>query len=448
MKKNLLKVLLAGLVMGFGGRDHALAWLLSQSPRVGELLITRGNAVTSLLPKARNIPGNNGGNWEAYKVLALAVKEKVDFVVVGPEDQLAAGLIDMLQEVGISAFGPSKVAAQLETSKSWAIELMREAGIHCPRSRIFYNQRKALKFVRRHKRAVVKLNGLARGKGVWVCRTRQAAIDAVRLCMKEHPREILVIQELLKGVEVSVFAFTDGYTVSDSIAASDYKPRFDGDRGSNTGSMGSFSPPMFWNERLAELVRRTILQPIVDAMRKRGILYKGVIYAGLMLTADGIAVLEFNCRFGDSEAQVILPLLESDPIKVMTACVEGRLHEVPVVWNRSRVAATVVMVRKGYPDDVPSSSNSIDGLDLVQEGLIVFHYGTLRIYLQNGTSYVVAGTGGRVLAVTAVADTYEDALLQVYCTLKDISFKEAAWRGDIGELRDLPSWLAPTYVNV
>jgi len=448
-----MRVLLVSFREGFGARDHALAWLLAKSPQVTELLVARGNAATEFLPKTQNVYNESGGPWEVYELVSLAIQKQVELVVVGPEEQLADGLVDALEAVGIPAFGPTQAAARLETSKSQAIEWMREAGVPHAHSWIFTNHRKAFKFLRRCQRGVVvKLDGLARGKGVWVCKSKKAAIAAVELCKKQHPKETLVIQELLKGVEVSVFCFTDGLSVSDSIAASDYKQRFDGDEGPNTGSMGSFSPPTFWNERLAERIRRTVLQPIVDVMRKHGITYKGVIYAGLMLTAEGPQVLEFNCRFGDAEGQVILPLLESDPIDVMRACIAGRLHEVEVQWNRSLVAATVVMVHEGYPDSAGLNGVHIYGLDAVEKGMLVFHYGTTlvtcssardgRVNEKGECSYVATGGSGRKLSITVVAESLEAALLLIYCTIspkgQGITFEGEDWRGDIGTGRDVP----------
>ncbi len=438
-----MKVLLVGLLEGFTARDDITARLLSESSLVTELLVLTGNAATARLPKTRHILCPDGGKWELATIVETACRERVDLVVIGAEVPLSAGLVDLLNQVGIPAFGPSQIAAQLEARKSFAIKLMREALIPHPRSWIFSEQQKALEFVLKHSGPiVVKLDGLARGKGVWVCKTRGKAVDAVRACMESHPGETLVFQEMRKGVEVSAFCFTDGENISELVAACDYKPRRRKDKGPNTGSMGSFSPPTFWTDKLAETIRATILQPIVDAMRRRGILYRGVIYAGLMLTASGVEVLEFNCRFGDAEAQVILPLLKTDLLKIMLACIEGSLDQIPVEWDRQRVVGTVVLVDKNYPESVSNNGGCIDGLDLVGEGVIVFHYATKL----DGSGRVVLGGSGRRLSVTAVGATHEEVFRNIYRAIRRISFPGKAWRDDIGKGRDLSQKLRQIYM--
>jgi len=440
-----LRVLLVGPSMGFGAREHAIAWLLSQSERVQEVLVLRGNAATLFLPKVRHIHHPTGGKWEIPQIVKIAVQEKVDCVVIGPEGFLVAGLVDALSIPGIRAFGPSADAAKLEGDKTWSARIMRAANIPQPRFWIFYDNAKAVRFARKHSGIVVKLANLHGGKGVWVCKTKQQAEQVILFCGRQYPGEPIVIQELLEGMEVSVFCFTDGYTISNCIAAVDYKPRFEGNRGPNTGSMGSFSPPEWWNKRIENHIVETILQPIVDAMRARGIVYKGVLYAGLMITKRGPKVLEFNCRFGDSEAQVILPLLDTDLVEVMQACIDGTLHTISVEWNRNLKAVTVALVDKEYPESPGAGSGGkIHGLNDIDDHLVrVFHYSTVRVECENGEAYAQIYGGGRRLAVTAVAKTLEEARRIAYEAIGKVQFAGMDYRRDIAESQVLPRELMP-----
>lgn len=442
-----MKVLLAGVEEGFYGRDHALAWRLVQSPYVSELLVARGNAGTRVLPKTRNLVYHDVWNVEA--VVATALKERVDFVVIGPEDPLVKGLADRLNEVGIPASGPSQIAAQLEGSKGWAIRLMRSALVPHPCSWIFANPKEALEFVKRNfQPCVVKMDRLAGGKGVWICDTLVEAEVAIALCEKQRPADPIVIQELRVGVEVSVFCFTDGAHISETIAVCDSKRRFDGDRGPNTGGMASFSPPSFWTDKLAQRIAATVLQAIVDALQQQGILYRGVLYAGLMLTASGPEVLEFNCRLGDPEAQVILPLLESDLMEVILACNEGRLDQVSVKWNRRKACAAVVLVDENYPDVPKNNGGHIQfGKDV--EGTYVFEYGTTRVDCQSGPGYMALAGSGRRLSVVGIGDTLKEALARIEQRIGDdrtgIRFPGMDRRTDTGCNRDLPQEWAHLY---
>lgn len=441
-----MKVLLVGTQAGFYARDDATVEALGKNPAVTELVVINGNVRTALLPKVRNIPRPDGGRWSLQAIAQVAIEEAVDFAVVGADEPLGAGLVDMLEEAGIPTFGPNKKAAQLEASKSWAIELMQEAGIPHPESQVFTDQTKALEFAKEcHIPIVAKVDCFAGGKGVELCRTREKVIAAVAGFIRDYPGKPIIFQELLVGVEVSVFCFTDGEYISKAVAACDYKPREEEDQGPNTGSMGSFSPPRFWSDRLAELVKRTILQPIVDVMRRNGIIYRGVIYAGLMLTANGPKVLEFNCRLGDSEGQVILLLLESDLLDIMMACRAGTLHETPVVWNRELVAGTVVLVDENYPGSVGNNGEEIHGLGQITNGVTVYHYGTNLVQCADGSSYVVLGGSGRRLSVTTTGRTHEEVFRKIYGAIPRISFPGKAWRADIGKGRDLPQEWARLY---
>lgn len=433
-----MKVLVAGALAGYYARDDLTTEMLTRNSKVTEVVVVGGNARTALLPKVRNVPSRDGGKWTLQAIVQLAKEEQPDFAAVLADEPLGEGLVDMLEAIGVQAFGPNRKAAQLEARKRWAIELMREAGIPHPASQIFKDQTEALRFAKLLKDPVAaKLDGFAGGKGVELCRSREEAVAAVLGFIRTNPGMPIIFQELLEGVEASVFCFTDGTDISDVVASCDYKRRFRRDRGPNTGSMGSFSWPEFWSDHLAELIKRTILRPIVDAMRRRGIVYKGVIYCGLMLTAAGPRVLEFNCRFGDAEGQVILPLLEGDLLNIMLACRAGRLHETPVVWNRELMAATVVMVDKNYPGSPGNNGGHVQGLDKVGADVEVLHYGTTLVRCGN-SFYVALGGSGRRLSPMATGATLQDALRKVYAAIELISFPGADWRTDIGEGRNLP----------
>lgn len=433
------------LIVGSGGREHALAWRLKRSPRVGKLWVAGGNYGTAQL--AENVPVSPE---DVPALTELADDLGADLVVVGPEQPLANGLIDRLADLGIPAFGPTQAAAQLEASKSFARAVMREANVPGPEYRVFQDQTAALDFLSAHRgRVVVKADGLAAGKGVALCANVEEAVIAVKGCMDDRifgaAGDTVVIEDWLEGAEVSVFAFSDGQSISSLAAACDYKQVGEGDRGPNTGGMGSFTPPAFWNPALAEEISRTIMQPTIDALAARGSPYRGMLYAGIMLTNEGPMVLEFNCRFGDPEAQVILPLLESDPVEVMAACVEGGLGQTPVSWAE-RAYVGVVMASAGYPgayetgreisgaDDVGSAGEGRGGLDAdTDTETLVFHAGTVPV--ADGTGKVRAVTGGgRVLTVVGGGDTLEQAREAAYRRVDGIHFDNAYYRRDIGDL--------------
>ncbi|MEE3141380.1 MAG: phosphoribosylamine--glycine ligase, partial [Chloroflexota bacterium] len=311
------------LIVGSGAREHALAWRLRQSPAVTAIWAAYGNGGTAQIASNLNVSPEDVESIPKY-----AKGLGIDLVVVGPEQPLAAGLVDLLDSQGIPAFGPTKAAAQIEASKSFALDIMRESGVPCPEFHSFQDETLALDFLSKHSApSVIKADGLAAGKGVFMCHTAEDAAAAVRACMSQKvfdgAGETVVIEEFLEGPEVSVFAFSDGEHLSAPVAACDYKRRNDGDVGPNTGGMGSFAPPDFWNDELAGEITRTIMEPVIQSMVRRGTPYRGVLYAGVMLTKQGPKVLEFNCRFGDPETQVIMPLLVSDPLDIMTACIEG-----------------------------------------------------------------------------------------------------------------------------
>ena len=417
------------LLVGSGGREHALAWRLKRSPRLTDLWVAGGNAGTA------QVATNLKVNPEDVAAVADAARSLgVDLVVVGPEQPLADGLVDRLGSIGIPAFGPSRAAAQLEASKSFARQVMQDAGIPSPEYRVFRDRYLALDFLHSHRgQVVVKADGLAAGKGVALCSSTEEAVIAVMGCMDDRifgaAGDIVVIEEWLRGAEVSVFGFSDGENVSNLVAACDYKPIGEGDTGPNTGGMGSFTPPVFWNPQLAEEVSRTIMEPIIGAMAQQGAPYRGMLYAGLMFTQSGPKVLEFNCRFGDPETQVILPLLESDPIEVMTACIEGNLSQTPVCWG-AQAHLGVVMVSGGYPGPYATGLEII-GLNEEDSDTIVFQAGA-QLTADNGGRVVTSG--GRVLTVVGRGDSLPQAREAAYRRVEQIYFQNAYYRRDIGDL--------------
>jgi phosphoribosylamine--glycine ligase len=402
---------------------------LKRSPRLTDLWVAGGNAGTA------QVATNLKVNPEDVAAVADAARSLgVDLVVVGPEQPLADGLVDRLGSIGIPAFGPSRAAAQLEASKSFARQVMQDAGIPSPEYRVFRDRSLALDFLHSHGgQVVVKADGLAAGKGVALCSSTEEAVIAVMGCMDDRifgaAGDIVVIEEWLRGAEVSVFGFSDGENVSNLVAACDYKPIGEGDTGPNTGGMGSFTPPVFWNPQLAEEVSRTIMEPIIGAMAQQGAPYRGMLYAGLMFTQSGPRVLEFNCRFGDPETQVILPLLESDPIEVMTACIEGNLSQTQVCWG-AQAHLGVVMVSGGYPGPY-ATGLEITGLNEEDSDTIVFQAGT-QLTADNGGRVVTSG--GRVLTVVGRGDSLPQAREAAYRRAEQIHFQNAYYRRDIGDL--------------
>ena len=417
------------LIVGSGAREHALAWRINQSPNLTRLWVAGGNAGTAALAENLDIRSSN-----IDALAATAQEVAADLVIVGPEAPLALGLADRLVELGIPVFGPSKAAAQIEASKSFALDLMQDAGVPCPDFASVRDETGAEAYIHGHPGPlVVKADGLAAGKGVLLCQDSEQARAAVRLCMSDRAfgeaGDTVVLEEYLSGPEVSVFAFCDGEHMAPLVAACDYKRLGDGNQGPNTGGMGSFAQPEFWSPQLAEQVEQTIMKPVLQAMAERGSPYKGVLYAGLMLTDAGPKVLEFNCRLGDPETQVVLPLLASDPLELMLACAQGNLDQVSVRWNDKNYVG-IVMVSGGYPDEYKTGFE-ISGLDEDgPEDTMVFHAGTK---LGNGGLSSPALTiGGRVLTVVGGGDNIDQARQRAYSRLERISFQDARWRQDIG----------------
>ncbi|KAM4888637.1 trifunctional purine biosynthetic protein adenosine-3 isoform 1-T6 [Thomomys bottae] len=417
------------LVIGSGGREHTLAWKLAQSHHVKQVLVAPGNAGTACSEKISNtaIPISDHA-----AVAQFCKDEKIEFVVVGPEAPLAAGIVGDLTSAGVQCFGPTAEAAQLESSKRFAKEFMDRHGIPTARWQAFTKLEEACSFIMKadFPALVVKASGLAAGKGVIVAKSKEEACKAVQEIMQEKAfgaaGETVVIEELLEGEEVSCLCFTDGKTVAPMPPAQDHKRLLEGDQGPNTGGMGAYCPaPQVPKDLLLE-IQNTVLQRAVQGMQKEGTPYTGILYAGIMLTKDGPKVLEFNCRFGDPECQVILPLLQSDLYEVIQSTLDGRLSACLPFWLESHTAVTVVMASEGYPGAY-TKGVEITGFSEAQAlGLEVFHAGTA---LKDGK---VVTSGGRVLTVTAIRENLLLALEQAKKGLSVIKFEGAVYRRDIG----------------
>lgn len=412
------------MVIGSGAREHALAWKIAQSPNIKQIYVAPGNAGTASIAHNLQIDSND------IDSLAKTAQElKIDLAIVGPEAPLALGIVDEFEKRGIPIFGPTKNAARIESSKVFAKYLMQKYSIPCAKGVTFSEYSKAVKYLESHPLpAVIKADGLAAGKGVTIAFSKDEAIAALSAMMEKkvfgHAGNSVVIEEHLIGKEVSLLAFSDGETVIPMVPACDYKRAFDGDEGPNTGGMGSYSPPGFFSSKLVEQTTETILKPAVKALENEGSPYKGVLYAGLMLTVDGPKVLEFNARFGDPETQVILPRLKTDLVDIFLAVVNNRLKEICIKWDNNACVG-VVMASKGYPGSYQTGF-PITGLDTVHKEIIVFHAGTK---LGNDTKVYTAG--GRVLTITATGETIADARNKVYENLPCIYFEGCYYRKDI-----------------
>ena len=409
------------LVIGSGGREHALYWKLSESPQTEQIYA---------------IPGNPGMGASAAialddhaAILRFVKEHEIGLVVVGPEVPLMNGLVDKLEAAGIRAFGPHANAAEIEGSKSFAKDLMKKYGIPTARYEVFTAAEPARAYIRQEGAPiVVKADGLAAGKGVIVAMTEQEALDAVDAIMEDHSfgdaGARVVIEEFMEGEEASLLAFTDGTTIRPMISAQDHKRAYDGDRGPNTGGMGTYAPAPVMTPEMTERAVEEILKPTIAAMAKEGRVYRGCLYLGLMVTADGPKVVEFNARFGDPETQVVLPLLDSDLVAIMCACADGTLADVPIRW-KDGAAVCVVLASGGYPGHY-EKGQEIHGLaDAEAMGALVFHAGTA---MKDGK---LVTNGGRVLGVVGRGADISSAVDAAYAAAAKISFKDAYYRKDI-----------------
>jgi len=415
-------------VVGSGGREHALAWKFLQSPQVQEVFCIPGNGGTAQLDRCRNIAM---GVNDFEGIARLALVNNIGLIVVGPEVPLAEGITDSLQRQKLTVFGPTQAGAQIESSKAWAKGLMQEAQIATAESVAFADVVSAIAYIKAQGAPiVVKADGLAAGKGVTVARTVEEAIAAVEASFGGQfgaAGQQVIIEEYLVGQEVSILAITDGLTIRPLLPAQDYKQIGEGDTGANTGGMGAYAPTPIVSSALMERVQVEILDPAIATLRSRGIDYRGVLYAGLMITPDGAPkVIEFNCRFGDPETQVILPLLDTPLEKVLLACTEQRLEQLPPLAWKAEAAACVVIAAGGYPEAY-KKGYTIQGIEQAEaSGAIVFHAGTKLKQDQ------ILSDGGRVLAVTALGETFEAAIAHAYKAVECIQFKDLYYRKDIG----------------
>lgn len=411
------------LVVGGGGREHAIVWKIARSPKVDKIYCAPGNGGIAELAECVNI-----GATDIDAMVKFAKKKAVDLVMVAPDDPLVLGMVDAMEKAGIRAFGPRANAAVIEGSKAFSKELMKKYNIPTAGYEVFTDSEAAIEYVKNGTfPTVIKADGLALGKGVIIAQNFEEAEEAIRDMIdggkfgKSGSR--VVIEEFLTGPEVSVLAFTDGKTVKPMVSAQDHKRAYDNDEGLNTGGMGTFSPSRLYDDAKAQECMENIFLPTIKAMTEEGRPFKGVLYFGLMMTPNGVKVIEYNCRFGDPETQVVLPRLKTDLVEIMEAVIDERLDEIEIEWE-DNAAVCVVMASGGYPIEY-KKGYEISGLDSVGD-LTVFHAGTA---LKGGK---IVTSGGRVLGVTAVGKNLDEAIKNAYEGVGKISFKDEFHRSDIG----------------
>lgn len=419
------------LVIGGGGREHAICWKLSKSPKVDELYCAPGNAGIAEVAKCVDI-----GVMDFEKIADFAKKEAFDLVVVGPDDPLAGGIVDVLEEKGLRVFGPRKNAAILEGSKAFSKDLMKKYGIPTAAYETFDTPEAALKYLETAPVPIVlKADGLALGKGVLICNTREEAKEGVKTLMLDkqfgHAGDRIVVEQFMTGREVSVLSFVDGKTIKIMTSAQDHKRAKDGDQGLNTGGMGTFSPSPFYTKEVDEFCRKYIYQATVDAMKSEDREFKGIIFFGLMLTADGPKVLEYNARFGDPETQVVLPRMKNDIVDVFEACIDGTLDQIDLQFE-DNAAVCVVLASAGYPEHY-EKGKKITGLENFKDkdGYYVFHAGSKFDAEGN-----ILTNGGRVLGVTATGKDLKEARANAYKATEWVNFENKYMRRDIGHAID------------
>ena len=419
------------LVIGGGGREHAICWKLSKSPKVDELYCAPGNAGIAEVAKCVDI-----GVMDFEKMADFAKKEAFDLVVVGPDDPLAGGIVDVLEEKGLRVFGPRKNAAILEGSKAFSKDLMKKYGIPTAAYETFDTPEAAVNYLETAPVPIVlKADGLALGKGVLICNTREEAKEGVKTLMLDkqfgHAGDRIVVEQFMTGREVSVLSFVDGKTIKIMTSAQDHKRAKDGDQGLNTGGMGTFSPSPFYTPEVDEFCKKHIYQATVDAMKAEGREFKGIIFFGLMLTADGPKVLEYNARFGDPETQVVLPRMKNDIVDVFEACVDGTLDQIDLQFE-DNAAVCVVLASDGYPEHY-EKGKKITGLENFKDkdGYYVFHAGSKFDAEGN-----ILTNGGRVLGVTATGKDLKEARANAYKATEWVNFENKYMRHDIGHAID------------
>jgi len=411
------------LVIGGGGREHALVWKLKQSSHATQLFCAPGNPGIAELAECVPIAAN-----AIAELMEFATSQQIDLTVVGPEDPLTQGIVEQFRERGLRIFGPNQAAAQLEGSKAFAKSLMAKCGIPTAGYAEFDDYEKALQYVRKQGvPIVIKADGLAAGKGVTVAQSLDEAEGALTAAMQHKvfgaAGTRVIVEEFMIGEEMTVLAFSDGHIVKPMIPSQDHKPIFDGDRGPNTGGMGAYAPVPHLQRYLPEIQSR-ILEPMVAALQDEGIVYQGVLYAGLMITTEGPKVVEFNVRFGDPEAQVVLPLLQTDLIEIIDAILDQRLDALDLQWSQN-ASLCVVAAAEGYPGP-PVKGTPIGLPETPGDSLQIFHAGTAEYDGQ------LVANGGRVLGITAWADDLSDAREQAYACLEQVRFPGMHFRQDIG----------------
>ncbi len=413
------------MVVGGGGREHAIIKKIRENPTVEKIYALPGNGGI-----ARDAECVNIGAKELDRIVAFATEYAIDFAVVAPDDPLVLGLVDLLEEKGIPCFGPRKNAAIIEGSKAFSKDLMKKYGIPTAKYETFTDADKAMEYVKNHKLPlVVKADGLALGKGVLICNTREEAVDAINSIMNDRifgaSGAAVVVEEFLTGPEVSVLSFTDGNVVIPMVSSMDHKRAHDNDEGLNTGGMGTIAPNPFYTEEVAERCMKEIFLPTIRAMKEEGRTFKGCLYFGLMITEDGPKVIEYNCRFGDPETQVVLPLLKTDLLTIMQAVANGTLADVNVEFDQG-AACCVIIASGGYPVSYEKGKEiNLGNVDEIED-VFVYHAGTA---LKEGK---LVTSGGRVLGVTAIAENLEFAVKRAYLGAYEITFEDAFMRHDIG----------------
>jgi phosphoribosylamine---glycine ligase len=413
------------LIIGGGGREHALTWKIAQSPHAERIFCAPGNAGTAEIAENVAIPV---GDLKA--LVRFARENRIDLTVVGPDDPLAAGIVDLFAAEKLRAFGPTKSAARIEASKIFAKELMRAQKIPTAEARTFANSKDALHYCQRLEfPVVIKADGLALGKGVIIAADAAEANSAIDEMMTQgrfgDAGRRIVVEDFLRGTECSLHALVDGSSYRLLESARDHKRALDGDQGPNTGGMGAFSPANNWNDKLQSQFETKIMQPLLSGLLQQGIIFRGLLYPGLIITSDGARVLEFNCRFGDPETQALLPRMKSDLLPLLEATIDGNLAKCAIEWD-TRAAVTVVLASGGYPDKY-ETGKTVSGLDDAAklEDVQIFHAGTKR------ANRDVKTAGGRVLAVTALGSTLEAARARAYEAVSRIHFENCQYRRDI-----------------
>lgn len=414
------------LVIGGGGREHAIIWKLSKSSKITKIYCAPGNAGIAELAECVNIDAKDIKN-----LVKFAKSNQIDFTVVGMDDPLVMGIVDEFEKENLKIFGPKKDAAIIEGSKAFSKNLMKHYNIPTAKYEVFDNYDKALEYLKSQAMPIViKADGLALGKGVLICNTLDEAVEALNQIMINKKfgtsGNQVVIEEFLKGQEISVLSFCDGKTIIPMVSAQDHKRAFDNDKGLNTGGMGTFSPSRIYTHQIAAECMKTIFKPTVDAMNKEGRTFKGIIYFGLMLTKDGMKVIEFNARFGDPEAQVVIPRLKTDLLTILEACVDENLDKLNIEWE-DNAAICVMLASGGYPENY-QKGYEITGLDKLKsnQNIIVFHSGTAK----NNDKLVT--NGGRVLGITGIGKDLDEARKIAYTAAELVDFNNKHYRKDIG----------------